>query len=122
VPSPVLWGVLTFFLEFIPYLGAAFMLIALGVAGLGASQSLGQALLAPGAYLLISTLQNNLVSPVAYGRRLRLNPVAVLVGVLFWWFLWGVPGAFLSVPIIAAVKIMGDHIEGLEALGEFLAE
>ena len=122
MPSPVLWGVLTFFLEFIPYLGAAFMLIALGVAGLGAFESVGQALLAPGAYLLITTLQNNLVSPVAYGRRLRLNPVAVLVGVLFWWFLWGVPGAFLSVPIIAAVKIMGDHIEGLEALGEFLAE
>jgi len=48
--------------------------------------------------------------------------VAVLVGVLFWWYLWGVPGAFLSVPIIAAVKIMGDHIESLQALGEFLAE
>jgi predicted PurR-regulated permease PerM len=122
MPSPVLWGVLTFFLEFIPYLGAAFMLLALGVAGLGAFENFGHALLAPGAYLLISTLQNNLVSPVAYGRRLRLNPVAVLVGVLFWWFLWGVPGAFLAVPVIATAKIMGDHIEGLEALGEFLAE
>jgi predicted PurR-regulated permease PerM len=122
MPSPVLWGVLTFCLEFIPYLGAAFMLIALGVVGLGTFDSVGHALLAPGAYLLISTLQNNLVSPVAYGRKLRLNPVAVLVGVLFWWFLWGVPGAFLAVPIIATAKIMGDHIEGLEALGEFLAE
>jgi predicted PurR-regulated permease PerM len=98
------------------------MLIALGVVGLGAFDNVGHALLAPGAYLLITTLQNNLVSPVAYGRRLRLNPVAVLVGVLFWWSLWGVPGAFLAVPVIAAAKIMGDHIEGLEALGEFLAE
>jgi predicted PurR-regulated permease PerM len=122
MPSPALWGVLTFFLEFIPYLGAAFMLLALGAVGLGGFDSVGQALLAPGAYLLISTLQNNLVSPIAYGRRLRLNPVAVLVGVLFWWFLWGVPGAFLAVPVIAAAKIMGDHIEGLEAVGEFLAE
>jgi predicted PurR-regulated permease PerM len=122
MPSPVLWGVLTFFLEFIPYLGAAFMLIALGVAGLGAFESVGHALLVPGAYLLISMLQNNLVSPLAYSRRLRLNPVAVLVGVLFWWFLWGVPGAFLAVPIIAAAKIMGDHIDGLEALGEFLTD
>jgi predicted PurR-regulated permease PerM len=122
MPSPVLWGVLTFFLEFIPYLGAAFMLIALGVVGLGAFDSVGHALLAPGAYLLITTLQNNLVSPVAYGWRLRLNPVAVLVGVLFWWYLWGVPGAFLSVPIIAAAKIMGDHIESLQAVGEFLAD
>jgi predicted PurR-regulated permease PerM len=122
MPSPVLWGVLTFFLEFIPYLGAAFMLLALGVVGLGAFDSVGHALLAPGAYLLITTLQNNLVSPVAYGWRLRLNPVAVLVGVLFWWYLWGVAGAFLSVPIIAAAKIMGDHIESLQPLGEFLAD
>jgi predicted PurR-regulated permease PerM len=122
IPSPVLWGVLTFFLEFIPYLGAAFMLIGLGAVGLGAFNNVGHALLAPGAYLLITTLQNNLVSPVAYGRRLRLNPVAVLVGVLFWWFLWGVPGAFLAVPVIATAKIMGDHIEGLQALGEFLAD
>jgi predicted PurR-regulated permease PerM len=122
MPSPVLWGVLTFFLEFIPYLGAAFMLIALGVVGLGALDSVGHALLAPGAYLLITTLQNNLVSPITYGHRLKLNPVAVLIAVLFWWYLWGVPGAFLSVPIIAAAKIMGDHIEGLESLGEFLAD
>ena len=122
MPSPVLWGVLTFFLEFIPYLGAAFMLMALAVVGLGTFTNVGHALLPPAAYLVITTLQNNLVSPVAYGHRLRLNPVAVLVGVLFWWTLWGVPGAFLSVPIIAAIKIMGDHIEGLQALGEFLAE
>jgi predicted PurR-regulated permease PerM len=98
------------------------MLIALGVVGLGTFDNVGHALLAPGAYLLITTLQNNLVSPIAYGWRLRLNPVAVLVGVLFWWFLWGVPGAFLSVPIIAAAKIMADHIESLEPLGEFLAD
>jgi predicted PurR-regulated permease PerM len=122
MPSPVLWGVLTFFLEFIPYLGAAFMLIALSVVGLGTFSNVGQAFLPPAAYLLITTLQNNLVSPIAYGHRLKLNPVAVLVGVLFWWYLWGVPGAFLSVPIIAAAKIMGDHIEGLEPLGEFLAD
>ena len=86
-------------------------------AGLG-----GRILLIPGSYLVITTLQNNVVSPLAYGRRLKLNPVAVLVGVLFWWFLWGVPGAFLAVPVIATAKIMGDHIESLQALGEFLAD
>jgi len=78
--------------------------------------------LAPGIYLAITTLQNNLVSPLAYGRRLRLNPVAVLVGVLFWWYLWGVPGAFLAVPIIATLKILGDHVPRLAPLGEFLGE
>jgi predicted PurR-regulated permease PerM len=120
MPSPVLWGVLTFFMEFIPYLGAAFVILLLTIAGLASFDNVGHALLAPGAYLLITTLQNNLVSPIAYGRRLRLNPVAVLVGVLFWWFLWGVPGAFLAVPVIATAKIVADQIEDYAPLGEFL--
>jgi predicted PurR-regulated permease PerM len=60
------------------------------------------------------------VSPLVYGRRLKLNPVAVLVGVMFWWSLWGVAGAFLAVPIIATAKVLGDHIPAIRPLGEFL--
>jgi predicted PurR-regulated permease PerM len=121
-PNPALWGTLTFVLEFVPYLGGALMLILLTLAGLAGGGGVGRVLLAPGIYLTITTLQNNLVSPVAYGRRLRLNPVAVLVGVLFWWYLWGVPGAFLAVPIIATLKILGDHVPRLAPVGEFLGE
>jgi predicted PurR-regulated permease PerM len=71
----VLWGILTFFLEFIPYLGGASMLILLTLAGLASFDRIGQVLLPPLVYLAVTTLQNNPVSPVAYG--LRLNPVAV---------------------------------------------
>jgi len=122
VPNPVLWGLLTFALEFIPYLGGASMIILLTLVGLATFNSLGQAMLPPLTYLAITTLQNNLVSPIAYGRRLRLNPVAVFVGVLFWYSLWGVAGAFLAVPILASLKIMGDHIDSLAPLAEFLAD
>ena len=122
LPNPALWGLLTFALEFIPYLGGAGMLILLTLAGLATYQGIGQALLPPAVYLTITTLQNNLVSPVAYGRRLRLNPVAILVGVLFWYYLWGVAGAFLAVPIIATTKILGEHIESLSPIAEFLGD
>jgi predicted PurR-regulated permease PerM len=122
LPNPVLWGILTFFLEFVPYLGGASMLILLTLAGLATFDRVGHALLAPLIYLAITTLQNNLVSPLAYGHRLKLNPVAVFVGVLFWYYMWGVPGAFLAVPIIATVKILGDHLEGLAPVSEFLGD
>jgi predicted PurR-regulated permease PerM len=122
LPNPVLWGILTFFLEFIPYLGGACMIILLTLVGLATASGIGRALLPPFVYLTISTIQNNLVSPVAYGRSLRLNPVAVLVGVLFWYYLWGVPGAFLAVPILATIKILGDHVEPLAAVAEFLGD
>jgi predicted PurR-regulated permease PerM len=122
MPTPVLWGMMTVLLEFIPYLGGTFMVLFLGLIGLATFDSVGKALLAPGAYLLITTLQNNLVSPILYGRRLKLNPVAVLVAVMVWWFLWGVAGAFLAVPIIAATKVLADRVHGLNPLGEFLGE
>jgi predicted PurR-regulated permease PerM len=122
VPNPTLWGLLTFALEFIPYLGGASMVILLSLAGLATFDSIGRAFLPPLVYLTITTLQNNLVSPIAYGRRLRLNPVAVFVGVLFWYALWGVPGAFLAVPILATLKILGDHIEAMAPVGEFLGD
>jgi predicted PurR-regulated permease PerM len=122
VPNPTLWGLLTFGLEFIPYLGGASMVILLSLVGLAAFDSIGRAFLPPLVYLTITTLQNNLVSPIAYGRRLRLNPVAVFVGVLFWYALWGVPGAFLAVPILATLKILGDHIEAMAPVGEFLGD
>ena len=122
MPAPVLWGVFTFALEFVPYLGAAVMIGLLAVVSLATFDSLGHALLAPGSYLVITTLQNNLVSPVAYGRRLRLNAVAVFVGVMFWWFLWGVPGAFLAVPILATARVAAEHARSLRPLAVFLGD
>jgi predicted PurR-regulated permease PerM len=122
MPYPWLWGALTVLLEFIPYLGATGMLILLTAAAFSQFDALGHILLVPGTYLVIAALQNNLVSPFVYGQRLKLNPVAVLVGVLFWWLLWGVAGAFLAVPFFATLKILADHVESLTPIATFLGE
>ena len=120
MPAPVVWGLLTMVAEFIPYAGGLVMVVLLGLVGLAGSTSAGHVLLAPGLYLLITTLQNNLVSPVVYGEGLRLNPIAILLGVILWYFLWGVPGAFLAVPILAAFKTLCDRVETLKPVGVFL--
>ncbi len=120
MPNPLLWGAAAFLLEFVPYLGAVLLTIVLFVAGLATFHELGHALLPPGALILINLLQANLLYPVLQGRRLALNPVAVFVGIGFWYWIWGVAGAFVAVPILATLKICGDHIEGLAPLGEFL--
>lgn len=122
LPNAPLWGLLTFGLEFLPYLGAAFMMAMLTAAGFATFDGIGQVLLAPGAYFAITTIQNNVVSPYAYGNELRLNPVAVLLGVLLWYFIWGVPGAFVAVPLLAAAKIIADHSESWRWLGIVLGE
>jgi predicted PurR-regulated permease PerM len=120
MPNPVLWGALVVVLEFVPYLGAFTMVVILTIAGLTTFDNVGQALLAPAAFLAINLVQANFIYPLLMSRRLTLNPVAVFVGLAFWWWIWGIPGAFLAVPILATFKIFCDHIESLASIGEFL--
>jgi predicted PurR-regulated permease PerM len=122
MPSPLLWGVLVALLEFVPYLGAATLVVLLTLAGLTAFDSVGQALAAPATFLAINFVQAYVVAPVLLARRLTLNPVAVFVGLAFWFFLWGVPGAFVAVPLLAAFKTVCDHVPALAAVGEFFGQ
>jgi predicted PurR-regulated permease PerM len=122
MPSPMLWGVLTFFFECLPYIGALFMVAAVTVTAFATFDGMGQILLPPLAYIIISTIQNNAVSPFAYGSGLRLNPLAVLLVVLVGWFLWGVAGAFVSVPLLAATKIFAERLNRQSRLAALLAE
>jgi predicted PurR-regulated permease PerM len=120
MPNPALWGALVAVFEFIPYLGATAMVLILTIAALTTFDSTGQALLIPAAFLGINLIQGNLVSPTLLGHRLALNPVAIFVGLAFWYWVWGIPGAFLAVPLMATLKIVCDHVEALASFGEFL--
>jgi predicted PurR-regulated permease PerM len=122
MPNPVLWGALVFALEFIPYLGAAAMTLILALAALTTFDGVGHALAVPAAFLAINIVQGNVVSPLLLGQRLTLNPVAIFVGLSFWWWIWGIPGAFIAVPLLAAFKIVCDHIPALASIGEFLGQ
>ena len=122
MPDPLMWGLLTFALEFIPYLGGAINVALLLVTGFTTFSGTGQILLGPALYLVITTLQNNVVSPYAYGDRLKLNPIAVMICVMFWFFIWGIPGAFLAIPIAATMKVLGDQVPSVSAMGELLGE
>ena len=122
MPNPLLWGALVACLEFVPYLGALAAVIIFTVAGLTTFDQVGRALLVPGSFLAINLLQANLVTPMLLGHRLTLNPVGIFIGLAFFFWIWGVPGAFLAVPLLATFKIFCDHIVSLAAIGEFLGQ
>jgi predicted PurR-regulated permease PerM len=122
MPNVLLWGALVALFEFMPYLGALAAVIVFTVAGLTTFDEVPRALLVPGSFLAINLLQANLVTPMLLGHRLTLNPVAIFIGLAFFFWIWGVPGAFLAVPLLASFKIFCDHIESLAAIGEFLGQ
>jgi predicted PurR-regulated permease PerM len=122
MPNPVLWGVIAAVLNFVPYIGGLVNTVILALAAFLTFEDTGRALLIPTVFIVINILEGNLITPWILGRHMRLNTVAVFTGLVFWWYLWGIPGAILAVPIMATVKIVCDHIESLKPIGEFLAE
>jgi len=122
MPSPVLWGVVAGLLNFIPYFGPITGVTILSVAGLVTFDSVGQALLPPLVYLTLHALEANFVTPMILGRRLTLNPVMIFISLIFWTWIWGIPGALLSIPMLMMIKIFCDHFKPLTPIGEFLGE
>lgn len=120
LPDPVLWGAVALLLNFILLLGPLVGIGILGLVGLSTFDSLGHALLPAGLYLLIHLTESQLVTPFLLARRFTLNPVAVVVSLLLWYWMWGVAGAFLAIPLLATAKITCDRIRPLMAFGHFL--
>ena len=65
-------------------------------------------------------IEGQFLSPLILGRNLILNPVVILLSMLFWAWLWGVAGALLAVPILVAIRIFCEHNERFKPLGEWL--
>jgi predicted PurR-regulated permease PerM len=120
VPNAAMWGLLVALLNFVPYFGPVAGCILLAAVGLLTFNTLWQALLPPAWYLLLHLLEANLITPVLLGRRFTLNPVVIFVSLIFWTWLWGVPGALLSVPILVSVKVVCDRVPALSHVSEVL--
>jgi predicted PurR-regulated permease PerM len=79
-------------------------------------------LLAGGIYLVLVSLQGNVVDPIFLGKQLRLSPLVVFVGSLFFFLLWGPLGLFVAVPVLSTVRIVCKYVPRLTAVADFLAE
>jgi predicted PurR-regulated permease PerM len=121
VPNAAMWGMLVAVLNFVPYFGPVAGVIVLGTVGLLTFDTLWQGLLPPAWYLVLHLLEANLITPVLLGRRFTLNPVVIFVSLIFWMWLWGVPGALLSVPILVSIKVICDRVPAMSPVSELLS-
>ena len=121
VPNAAMWGLFVAVLNFVPYFGPVAGVIVLATVGLLTFDTLGKGLLPPAWYLVLHLLEANLITPVLLGRRFTLNPVVIFVSLIFWTWLWGVPGALLSVPILVSIKVVCDRLPTLAHVSELLA-
>jgi len=118
--DPLLWGTVAFLLNYIPILGPMIGVVVFLLAGLLSINSLWVAFLPAGLYLLIHLAEGETVTPMLLARRFMINPVLVILALVFWYWMWGVPGAVLSTPMLAITKIICDRIRPLMAFGHFM--
>lgn len=118
--DPLLWGTLAFLLNFVPVLGPAVGIAIFFTVGLLSFDTLWQAVLPTALYFGIHIVEGETLTPWLLARRFTLNPVLVILSLVFWYWMWGVPGAILATPMLAALKIVCDRIQPLAPLGHFI--
>ena len=120
VGNPLLWGFIACVVNFVPILGPMVGLVIFLMASVLSLGVTWWAVLPVGLYLAIHIVEGELVTPMLMARRFTINPVAVILALIFWYWMWGVPGAILAVPMLAITKIVCDDLRPLRALGHFL--
>jgi predicted PurR-regulated permease PerM len=120
--NPGAWALAAALLHVIPYFGSILASVAIGCAAFLQFESFSAMLLAAGVTLTIATFVGMLVATWMTGRIAKMNAMAVFVALLFGAWLWGVWGMLLCVPIIVVVKVISQHVEGLQAVAELLSE
>ncbi|MCJ2024733.1 AI-2E family transporter [Methylobacterium sp. J-067] len=122
VPNPLLWGVLSAIMRFIPYIGA----IVSGVfpVALAAAVDPGWSMVIATAalFLIAEPVFGQVVEPLLYGHSTGLSPFAVIVSTLFWGFLWGPIGLILATPFTVCLVVLGRHVDSLEFFDVLLGD
>jgi predicted PurR-regulated permease PerM len=112
MPDPLLWGAVAMTANFIPYVGAIVTTIVLGLVGLIHAHDVGTALLPALTFTGMTAIEGNLITPMIQGHRMRLSPIAILIWLLVWGWLWGIPGALLAVPMLTSAKLITERVRG----------
>ncbi len=120
IDFPLLWGLIAFFLNYIPSLGsilASIPAMALALVQVGT----GHALLVGIGYLVINLVFGNTVEPHLMGRQLGISTLVVFLSLIFWGWVWGPVGMLLAVPLTMILKIFLEHTEDFRWLAHLIS-
>ena len=121
VPFFYFVGFLSGFLSLVPYLGVVLAMVPPILVGFGQLEP-GNLLIVVFCVIGLHFFALNVLYPKLLGSRLRINPLAVTLALLFWGAVWGAVGLVLAIPITGAIKIIFDHVESMKPYADWLGE
>lgn len=116
------WAVAAGCLHIIPYFGPLIIAVATGLTAFMQFGSLSKMFLVSGSSLAVAMLVGTFITTWMTGRIAKMNAAAVFIGLLFWGWLWGIWGLLLGIPIIVMVRVVSEHVDGMQPVAEFLGE
>ncbi len=120
LPEPAMWGGIAAILNFVPYLGPAVTVGLMALAGLATYDTLLQASFPILAYFIVNMIESNIVTPLVMSRRMTLNPLAIMLAVSFWTWIWGPVGGIVSLPLLIMLKVVCDHTPAMRPVGALI--
>jgi predicted PurR-regulated permease PerM len=120
LPESLLWGTMAAVLNFAPYVGPLIGMVTMLLMGFVAFDEAWRALLPAGLYLVLHTIEGQIVTPIVLGRRMRLSPLVLILALMIFGWLWGIAGLLLAVPMLVCVKLVLARIDGLEKWSKLL--
>jgi predicted PurR-regulated permease PerM len=121
IPNPILWGVMATTLNYVPHIGAFLCMVVLFFVGAVTHASIGSGLICAGAFMVLTSVESYFVTPLVLSRSLQLSPLAVILAILFWGWLWGISGGLMAAPVLTIAKIVCDQFESLRGWSGVLA-
>lgn len=110
-PNALLWGIGVGLLNYLPFIGPFLSITLIGAVALLSFDTWTAIVLPPVIVLIFQIIESHFVTPALVGRHLQLNPIAVILSILFWTWMWGLIGAILAVPILATMTIIWTQSE-----------
>jgi predicted PurR-regulated permease PerM len=110
MPNALLWGGVAFLLNYVPYAGSAVTFALLTVVALVSFDGLARAFAVAGTYLLLTTIEGQIVQPLLVGRRLDVPPIVVILSLWFGGWLWGIAGVALAMPLVVSAKALAIEL------------
>jgi predicted PurR-regulated permease PerM len=120
IPNPVLWGMLSIVLRFVPFLGpiiAAAFPLALSIA---VDPGWSMLLWTTALFIALELISGNVLEPWLYGASTGLSSIAILAAAIFWTWLWGPVGLLLSTPLTVCLVVLGRYVPQFEFLNVLL--
>ena len=122
VKYAILLGVITGLFNIIPYIGIFTAIIISSLITFATAAVASKVLWVVIVLVITHLIDSNVLLPVIVGSKVKINAMITVLGVVLGEMMWGIPGMFLSIPVIAVLKIIFDRIESLQPWGILLGE